>query len=175
MPEQLPAGIRAEDGVYGIMKLACCVVGLLLLMAGCSPDPGPVSPVGEFKGKHGADFKLYKFLNPVSVETFLMLLHKNYGESNGILEAMKTQIGTDENARAFVDNSLQQQAAEMQRMEKFFRDMESMAANGGAVCQYEWSDGATRESGFMVLKGGEIIARAPWITQDIAKTKAAQK
>lgn len=63
----------------------------------------------------------------------------------------------------------QREGEDRERIIEFFRSLEEASSSGGAVCQYEWSDGKTKETGFLVLKSGEIVKREPWITEYLSE------
>jgi len=84
---------------------------------------------------------------------------------------MERRFGNTDGIKQFVRQMAQQEGRDRQRMVGFIHDLEAASSSGGAICQYEWSDGKTAETGFLVIKGGKVVKREPWITDYLSAQK----
>ena len=134
------------------------------LLAGCCGIPASYQPVAEFRRKHPKECERYAYLNPISLETYVIIWGERAGAYSYILEEAKRLFGETEGVKQFVESMAEREGKDRRLILEFFGDLESTSSGGGAVCQYEWSDGKTREVGFLVLKAGDVIKREPWIT-----------
>jgi len=125
--------------------------------------------VAEFQRKHPAEFGQYAYLNPISFDTYKAVWGERAGSASFILGEVERRFGNEQGVKEFVRTMLRQEAEDRDRIIKFCRDLEEASANGGVVCQYEWSDGKERETGFLVLKSGEVVKRAPWLTDYLSE------
>lgn len=152
-------------------SLALASVSGLLLIGGCCSIPQAYRPVAEFQRKHSAEFEKYTYLNPVSLDTYKAIWGERAGAASYILGETVRRFGNEQDVKEFVKTMLQREAEDRQRILKFCRDLEEASSKGGAICQYEWSDGKTKETGFLVLKSGEVVRREPWITDYLSEQK----
>lgn len=146
-------------------------VSCLLLVGGCCSIPQAYRPVAEFQRKHSAEFGKYTYLNPVSLDTYKVIWGERAGSASYILGETERRFGNEQGVKEFVKTMLQREAEDRQKILKFCRDLEEASSNGGVICQYEWSDGKTKETGFLVLKSGEVVKREPWVTDYLSEQK----
>lgn len=145
--------------------------GLLVLMAGCCRVPESYRPVAEFQRKHPEEFGKFAYLNPISLNTYRAVWGMKAGEASYLLDETERRFGNIDGVKEFVNRMAKREGDDRQRIVEFFRELEAASSGGGAVCQYEWSDSKTRETGFLVLKSGEIIKREPWVTDYLVHDK----
>jgi len=138
----------------------CC----LTLLAGCCGTPRSHGPIAEFERKHPEEFEQYAYLNAISLDTYKAVWGEKAGAASYILDETERLFGKTDGVKDFVKRMAEREGENRRRILAFFRELEDSGAGGGVVCQYEWSDGETRETGFLVVKSGEIIKREPWVT-----------
>jgi hypothetical protein len=93
-----------------------------------------------------------------------MLIGERFGSINGIVVGMKQRFGKFPGVNDYADRILREQVEEKQHVVQYFEELRQASAGGGAICQYEWSDGKTRETGLLVVKSGKVVRREPWLT-----------
>jgi hypothetical protein len=132
-------------------------------------------PVQQFQRKHPDDYRKFTYLNPISLDTYYAVSGLQAGSTNHILGEMEQRFSATNGVREFVSTMSRREAEDRQRLIDSFRNLESLSADGGAICQYKRDDGKTREIGFLVLKNGEIVAREPWITDYLPEKDSSEK
>ena len=140
-------------------------------MAGCCSLPMNYLPVTEFRQKHPKEFEKYAYLNPISLNTYRAIWGEKAGAASYILDETERRFGKTDGVKEFVKKMAEREGEDRRRIVELFHDLESASSGGGAVCQYEWSDGKTRETGFLVLKSGDVIKREPWVTDYLTEHK----
>ena len=147
--------------------ILCC----LALMAGCCSAPRNYRPIAEFKRKHPEEFVKYAYLNPISFNTYKAVWGEKAGAVSYVLDETERRFGKTDGVKEFVKRMSEREGEDRRRILEFFRELETAGSGGGAVCQYEWSDGKTKETGFLVLKSGEVIRREPCVTDYLVEQK----
>lgn len=138
---------------------------VLLMITGCARSPAPSAAVAAFKNKHPGEFGNYVYLNPISGDSYAMGWNLAAGEFNATLKEIDQRCGTNAEMKTFVEKVLHEQAADTVNINRHFGDFKKAASDGGTICEYEWNDGKTRETGMLIIKSGEVIRRDPWITE----------
>jgi hypothetical protein len=146
-------------------------VSWLLLIVGCCAIPDAHRPVAEFQRKHPAEFRKYTYLNPISLNTYKAVWGERAGATGYMLGEIHRRFGNVDGVKEFVKAMRQRESEDRQRILTFCRDLEEAGSNGGAVCQYEWSDGKSKETGFLVLKSGEVVKREPWLSDYLSQQR----
>lgn len=131
---------------------------------GCCVIPVSHRPIAEFKQKHPDEYRQFAYINAISLETYKAVWGAKAGAISHVLDEAERRFGETGGIKSFVNQMAEREGEDRRQMLEFFRELEDAGAGGGAVCQYEWSDGKTREVGFLVVKSGDIIKREPWIT-----------
>ena len=144
-------------------------LGFLLLVAGCCSIPEAYRPVAEFQRKHPQEYRKYAYLNPISLNTYKCVWADGADLYGTILQETRRRFGENDVVKEFINRMSRHAMENRERILNFCRDLEQASSNGGAICQYEWSDGKTRETGFLVLKFGEVVMREPWITDFLSE------
>jgi len=145
------------------------ILSCLLILAGCCSTLEKSAPTSLFQRKHPLEFRQYAYLNPVSLDTYRAIWGERAGASSYILDEMQRRFGDTPGVMEFVKQMAQQEGKDRKRLVDSFRELQQLSASGGAVCQFEWSDGKTREIGLLVLKAGEVIRREPWVTDYLSE------
>jgi len=68
-------------------------------------------------------------------------------------------------ATQYADRVLDHDGDVFRKFDGDLRSLKQAAGSDGALCQYKWSDGKITETGFLVLRQGDIVKRDPWLTE----------
>ena len=134
---------------------------LLLFLAGCCSTNHVA--VREFQHKHPGEFKKYAYILPIKLDTYRALVGERQAAVSGVISGMKQKFGNVQGVNDYAEEVFREEGAERRSTIELYRKLEGLSENGGAICQFEWSDGKTKEIGLLVLKSGEIIERLPWL------------
>lgn len=140
-------------------------------MAGCCSAPKNYRPIAEFKQRHPKEFGKYAYLNPISFNTYRAVWGEKAGVVSYVLDETERRFGKTDGVKEFVKRMADREGEDRRRILEFFRELENASSGGGVVCQYEWSDTKTRETGFLVLRSGEVIKREPLVTDYLVEQK----
>jgi hypothetical protein len=144
---------------------------MLLLTSGCCTTQ-PSDPIALFRRTNPTEAKQYAYLHEINLDAYSMLIGERLGSINGIVVGMKQRFGEVPGVNEYADRILRQQVEERQHVVQYFEELRQASAGGGAICQYEWSDGKTRETGLLVVKSGRVVKREPWLTEYLSEQKA---
>jgi hypothetical protein len=124
----------------------------------------PANPVAQFKQMHPKEAGRFSVLYPTSLDTYSILLGERMAKINGIVTGMKQRFGAYPGVAAYAEKTLSELGAETRHAIEHLEELEKKSSGGGVVCQYQWRDGETKETGLLVIKHGEIIYKEPWVT-----------
>jgi len=139
---------------------------LALLTAGCCSTAGAFNPVAEFQKKHPAESKNYEYIHPTSLDIYYILYGTDSGRIVSIATTIKQRFGAMPGVTQYADRVLEQDGDVFRKLDGDFRSLKHAAADGGTLCQYKWSDSKITETGFLVLRQGDIVKRDPWLTEN---------
>lgn len=146
------------------MKLLA-LLGLLFVASGCCSNKICHSAVREFKKKHPEEFKRYTFIYPITLATHMALVGDRIADVCGIAERLQEQFGSVPGIAEFAEDIIKQEKLLRQRTIQSARELERLKGDDGAICQFEWSDGFTKEVGLLVIRNGEIVKRDAWFIE----------
>jgi hypothetical protein len=158
----------------GQNNFSICLTILLLASGCCTTQPN--DPVALFRRTNPTEAKQYAYLHEINLDAYSMLIGERLGSINGIVVGMKQRFGEVPGVNEYADRILRQQVEEKMHVAQYFDELRQVSAGGGAIFQYEWSDGKTRETGLLVVKSGKVVRREPWLTDylSIQGTKAEE-
>ena len=128
--------------------------------------------VGEFRRKHPADFQKYAYLNPVNLDTYRELLGFEQGLHSGQIAGLRKRFESVPGVNDLSERQLRADATDRQVWITGFQDLESASSGGGVICQFEWSDGKTSETGLLAIKNGEVVKRDVWLVDYLSEQGA---
>lgn len=146
----------------------------LMAILGCK-SPDHVAALTEFRRKNPDEARLYKYVYPITLDTFRVMLGDKYASVADIALTLKERFGDTTTVKAYAENVLNRQAKERRQSIDHLRDLEGAASGGGFVCQFEWSDGKTREIGLLVIKSGTVIKREVWSVDYLSNEKETSR
>ena len=144
---------------------------LSLALAGCCM-PQRTDPINQYKQKHPGEAKDYTYIYPVNLELYKGLVDFEFGRMAGIAGGLRARFGSTPGVNEFADKISKEQTREHEASSEHFQELEMASSNSGLICQYNWSDGKTREIGWLVIKSGEVIKRLPWQLDELSNDKA---
>jgi hypothetical protein len=147
------------------ISLPACLL-FILVLAGCCTDP-TYGPVAEFRRKHPEEAKRFSALYPTSLSAYGILLGDRMAQFNAVLAGMKQRFGDTPGLKDYADQSAAELGGQARHALDHFSDLVAKSSNGGALCEYEWSDGKIKETGLLILKGGEVIEKESWLTENL--------
>jgi hypothetical protein len=144
---------------------------ILLFASGCCTTH-PSDPVAFFRRTNPTEAKQYVYLHEVNLDAYSMLIGERLASLNGVVMGMKQRFGEIPGVNEYADKIMRQQAEEKEHVLQYFEELRQASAGGGAICQYEWNGGKTRETGLLVVKSGRVVRREPWLTEYLSNLDA---
>lgn len=138
-------------------------LALIFSSAGCCTTSN--EPVRRFSKEHPREFKTYKYILPIHLATYDMLVGERLAAVQGIVDGMRSNSGHVPGVTNYAHVVMRREGEYRRKTIELHQKWEEMSQYGGAICQFEWSDGKTREIGILVLKSGEIVDRQPWFVE----------
>jgi hypothetical protein len=135
-----------------------------IALAGCCTALNQNDPVAQYRHKHSVEAKKYSLLDPTNLEACKGMVGLCMGSWSFFGPELKRQFGNVPGINMFADKEIEVQGSLMNSLLKMFLELKDASSGGGAVCQFEWSDGTTKETGLLALKSGEIVKREVFIT-----------
>ena len=87
----------------------------------------------------------------------------------GIGSSLKERFSNVPELSTYAEVIVSNETKAFEAWDQRLKDLRKEIASGGAVCEYEWSDGKTRETGILVLKSGEVVKRDAWLTEFLSE------
>ena len=143
------------------MKLLA-FLGILLIASGCCSNKISHSAVREFQQRHPEEFKRYAFIYPITLATHMALAADRMSDVCGIAEKLQEKYGSVPGISEFAQDIIKQENVIREKTIKSAHEMERLIGNNGAICQFEWSDGVTKEVGLLVIRNGQVLKRDVW-------------
>lgn len=137
-------------------------LGVLLIASGCCSQRISHSAVREFQHRHPEEFRQYAFLNPITLATHMALAADRMSDVCGIAEKLQEKYGSVPGISEFAQDIIKEENAVRERTIKSAHEMERLMGNDGAICQFGWSDGVTKEVGLLVINNGQVVKRDVW-------------
>ncbi|MGA4577512.1 hypothetical protein ACPDIT_01585 [Limisphaera sp. VF-2] len=119
----------------------------------------------EFQRKHPEEFKEYAFIYPITLATHMALIADRISDVCHIAERLQRQFGGVPGISEFAEEIIKHEQMIRQRAIIEAQEMERLKGSSGAICQFEWSDGYTREVGLLVLRDGDVVKREVWFEE----------
>jgi len=138
------------------------LLGLLLMAAGCCSNKISHNAVREFQQRHPEEFKRYAFIYPITLATHMALAADRMSVVCGIAERLQNEYGSVPGISEFVQDIIKQENVIREETIKSAHELERLMGNDGAICQFEWSDGFTKEVGLLVIRNGQVLKRDVW-------------
>jgi hypothetical protein len=145
-----------------LWRVAILVAFVAALGSSCITQPR--DPAKVFQKKHFAA-ENYSYIYPIRLDTYKMLLGDRYAVVDSLAAELKRTFAGDDRIVEYAERILKEQGEEQQNAVQYLRALEEASSGGGVICQFEWSNGVTREIGLLVIKGGDIIVRDVWLTE----------
>lgn len=146
------------------MRIHCCTFLLSMILVGCCSPKGLLHVIDPGHEGH------YRFISPVRLDPYLALIGERFAAVNSITVRLEQKLGDAKDAQDLIREIRAEAIKERAMLRDLFDEFEKLASEGGIICQYEWADGDTVESGLLVLKGRKVLKRSPW-TIDFKQTE----
>jgi hypothetical protein len=156
----------ARTGVASTALLAV-FFPLAILLFGCASVghrlPKGISEVYEFERKHPIEYKDFLYLNPVNMDTYHCTLGDQLAVASNIKRGLTNKFGATPGLNEYVEAKFQQELLECENRSRHYFELEALCSPRGAICQFGWTDGTTKEIGLLVIKDGDIVKRDVWV------------
>jgi hypothetical protein len=140
-------------------------LGLLLAATGCCSHKACHPAVREFQRKHPEEYKRYAFIYPTTLAIHMALVADRISAVCEIAEKLQEEYGSVPGISEFAQDIIKQENLVRQTTIKWAREMERLMGKDGAICQYEWGYGVTKEVGLLVLRNGHVAKREVWFVE----------
>ena len=139
--------------------------GLLLIASGCCSNKISHIAVREFQQRHPEEFKRYTFIYPITLATHMALAADRMSDVCAIADKLQKEYGSDPAISEFARNIIRQENVVREKAVRSAKELESLKGDDGAICQFEWSDGSTKEVGLLVIRKGRVLKRDVWFAE----------
>jgi len=156
--------VKEGNQKWGLGKLTKLVVAItFVLVHGCCTLPESYQAILEFQHKHPNEARKFEYIYPIDLEVCAGFY--DVGTADYILWQLDQRFGDKKEIQQFIKEMQQRLNENVERVVEFVDRMKKLASGGGVICQYRWHDEEKIETGFLVIKSGEIIHREPEITE----------
>jgi hypothetical protein len=136
------------------------------IACGCCPSVGS-DPVALFRLKHPKDWKKYSYISPANTELCDVIFNAKSLVIYEIGDSLKEKFANPPEIAAYGDRIVAMETKARTAWKKTLDELHEAKAKGGTICQFEWSDGITKETGLLVVSSGEISKRAAWSSEPV--------
>jgi hypothetical protein len=146
----------------------------MVLLGGCCTTRCWNDPVAQYRKKHPDEARRYSVLNPVNLVTYAEVAGWAMG-STTFTRQLREKFGHVQGVNEFADQAVKNEFEAKQLFTTLFRGLEQAASGGGVVCQFEWSDGKTKETGLLAIRSGEVVKRERFLREYPREDKQKQR